>query len=153
MMSDARQRLYSALSSIFPKTVGMLMQETGLSYQTVKTYLEELNAVELEQFSPKHGRAKTYMRPRQLDDDTITILLSIRPEVVRSWRRIREQVSEDVRALTITPSADPVWLADQFIETGKLLLELGAALDRHKMEPDWYYQLGGKLWLEEDRGA
>ncbi len=130
--------VYNALSSVTPKTVSQLVEETGLSRSTVVSHLGKLKA---RARVPQVGRV-AYLRPETTFDDP-----------VRHWRHSRAAVAELVRTLRITEHADPVKLADEFLLVGRQLVAIGEAIDRVKMDPDWYIQLGGHFWLSEEKGT
>jgi hypothetical protein len=129
MNKDSKQRVFDALSTIRPKSVRQLADETGLSVGSVHAALTALNA------EPTGGFPERWMRhlPPTPDD------------VVHSWRYDRRATAEGIQHLVIAQGSDPVELADRFLAHGRRLTEIGTEIDRVKMNPDWYEQLGGKL--------
>jgi len=139
-MKTLHDRVFDALSSVFPKPISQLVEETGLAYSTVRDHLDQMRAVRIE------GPPVRYMRP-MTDEKVIPVHISPQPQAVRAWRAERANIAERVRTITVSEYADPVWLADQFIELGKHLMEIGISIDRVKVDPDWYQKLGGRTWL------
>lgn len=129
------ERVWAALSPVEPKSVSLLMEETGVGYETMVEHLRQVGAIKLEaQRVPAR-----YLRPAT--EDTV--------ELVKRWRSERNKVAALVSTLTIAEGADPVWLADTFLDLGRKLTEIGMSIDRVKMNPDWHQQLGGHFWLSE----
>lgn len=131
-------RVFNALSSVTPKTVKQLSEETGLSESTVRKHLDGMKA----RWIPTGDLAMGWLRPEE----------KRRTDPVWYWRHERAQVAERIRVLTISESANPVELADEFLSIGRQLLEIGEAIDRVKMDPDWYQRLGGHFWLSDGEG-
>lgn len=127
------QRVFRALSLVNPKPISQLVEETGLSYSTVREHLTALKAERLKDTTPNR-----YLRPE-------TPL----PHGVMAWRNDRANIAGIVSTLTITEGADPVILADTFIEIAEQLMTIGKQIDRVKMDPDWYQRLGGHFWLSD----
>jgi hypothetical protein len=125
-----RERVWSALSEINPKSVARLMEETGLSRSTVQKHIDAMDA----HFITSDRGRRYYLRPRSALSE---------PNMVRAWRTRRSEVADFVRTLVISEGADPVWLADQFLMLGRQMTAIGTALDGVKLDPDWYQRLGG----------
>ena len=141
-MKTMHDRVYEVLSSIFPKPISQIVEESGLAYSTVHDHLERMHALRVES-PPKPVR---YLRP-STDTNRIPVFVTPNSDVIRSGRVTRESTAEDIRTLTIVEGADPIWLADQFIEHGKRLIEIGVALEKVKLDPDWHQKLGGRVFL------
>ena len=142
-----RDDIYGVLSSVFPKPISQIVEESGHAYGTVQEHLARMKAKKVSRSEgPGRGARVMYLRP-SLDESVFPVMINPRPEVVRGWRVVRDSVAEDVRNLSISDAADPIRLADSFIETGKLLMEIGIAIEQVKLDPDWYAKLGGRIWL------
>lgn len=135
-MKPASVRVFEALSSVWAKSVAQLADETGLSESTVRRHLQS-KTMKPRTVTGKMSKQVLYLRPAEPS----------REYPVKYWRRDRGVLAEEIRTLTISEHADPTRLADQFLSIGRQLTAIGKAIDRVKLDPDWYQKLGGRLWL------
>lgn len=133
------ERVWRTLSSVTPKTINQLVEETGLSRSTVSRALQRIDAT-ISVDRALNDRDVYYLRPA----------VKMVGDPAKHWRHSRLPVADVVRTLIISEHADPAILADQFLSIGRQLTEIGEAIDKVKVDPDWYTKLGGHFWLSDE---